>query len=71
MEEFDNSQYIGLGSDGKPIAGSALDQALRQRAHDKREKEKEERKIVEDMCEDFPALKRMYELLKSGPDAGG
>ena len=67
----DIGKYVGLGSDGNPIAGSALDQALRQRAHDKREKEKEERKIVEDMSEDFPALKRMYELLKSGPDADG
>ena len=60
----DNSKYIGLGSDGKPIAGSALDQALRQRAADKMAKEKEERKIVDDASEEFPWLKRMYEIVK-------
>ena len=64
MNDIDNTNYIGLTSDGKPIAGSALDQALRQRASEKREKEKEEKKIIDDMSEDFPGLKRMYELLK-------
>lgn len=64
MNDIDNKTYVGLSPSGQPIAGSALDQALRQRAADKREKEKEERKIVDAMSEDFPGLKRMYEIVK-------
>lgn len=71
MEEFDNSKYIGVYPDGRPVPGSALDIAMRMCEAEKIAKEKEERKIVDDASEDFPGLKRMYELLKSDPDAGG
>ena len=69
MEKIDWSKYIASGffPDGRPIPGTAREMAMRMREAERRKTEK----LIDDLSEDFPALKRIYDFVKSDSDAGG